>query len=172
MHTNIADLSWAEIREHIYPLDGSLPDTYVLDTTTDDWRRWVDLVNDTYRVLFRDTAGKEQDTIDSAVVLNYWKGDRAGDMPFASVFVGNVRVNCFFLAEDSIDGDIDPRDINSLEDHLHLIRYLQRLCHLLAKPVVVLAEGTRLDASGRFEPEPLLLITPEHAYTNAYWRNT
>jgi hypothetical protein len=171
MYINIAELSWDELKQHVYASDGSLPDTYVLGTTEDDWCRWSDFVNATYRVLFRDTAEGEHNTIDIAAVQAYWKGDHQGNIPFASIFVGRVRVNCFFLSDECIDGDIDPRDIHSVEDHLQLLHYLTSLSHLLGKRVVMLCEGTRIESNHHFYPEPLLLIDQDHVSTHAYWRD-
>lgn len=60
MYSKIIELSWEELQQHVYARNGSLPDIYVLDTTEDDWRRWAEWVNATYRVLFRHSNGREQ----------------------------------------------------------------------------------------------------------------
>lgn len=170
MYINLAELSWEELKTHIYPPDGSLPDTYVLETSEEDWRKWSDFVNTTYRVLFRDADEREHETIDMAAVLAYWQSDQQGNIPFASIFIGRVQVNCFFLSDERIDGDLDPRDIHSVEDHLQLVQYLMDLSSLLGKRVVMLCEGGREDANNWFYPEPLMIIDQDHVYTHAYWR--
>jgi hypothetical protein len=129
-------------------------------------------VNATYPVRFRDTNQQEHATIDMEAVLAYWQGDRLDDMPFASISVGNVQINCFFLAEDSLDGDINPQDIQSVEDHQALLKYLSDVSRLLAKQIVLLDEGTRISATDHFEPAALLVVTQDQVYTNAYWRST
>jgi hypothetical protein len=169
MQINVAELSWEVIKKHIYPSNGSLPDIYVLGTSYEEWHRWAMLVNALYPVRFRDTNQQEHVSIEMEVVRSYWRGDQLGDMPFASILVGNVNINCFFLAEDSIDGDIDPRDIQSAEDHQFLLSYLLQVSHLLSKPVVMLDEGTRTTVTNQFDPEPLLVGTQKQVYTNAYW---
>lgn len=168
MQVNVAELSWEEVKKYVYPPDGSLPDTYVLDTTYQDWRSWAALVNAVYPVRFQDTTQQEHASIDMEAVLAYWQGDRSGDMPFASILVGKVKINCFFLAEESIDGDIDPRDIQSVEDHQALLTYLLQVSRLLNKSVVMLDEGTRGSTITQFEPKPLLIVTAEAVYTNTY----
>ncbi|RZK32938.1 MAG: hypothetical protein EOO61_16305 [Hymenobacter sp.] len=172
MQLNIAELSWEEVKQYIYPSDGSLPDIYVLNTTYDDWRRWAAWVNATYPVRFRDTNQQEHASIDTEAVLSYWQGDRLGDMPFASIWVGNVQLNCFFLAEDSLDGDINPQDIQSIEDHQALLKYLANVSRLLGKEIVMLDEGTRSSTTAQFEPAPLLFVIQDQVHTNAYWRST
>jgi hypothetical protein len=172
MQLNVAELSWEEVKQYVYPSDGSLPDIYVLNTTYDHWRRWGAWVNATYRVRFRDTNQQEHTRINTEAVLAYWQGDRLGDMPFASIWVGNIQINCFFLAEDSLDGDLNPQDIQSVEDHQALLTYLSNVSHLLGKEIVMLDEGTRISFLDQFEPAPLLAVTQDHVYTNAYWRST
>jgi hypothetical protein len=172
MHLNVAELSWEEVKQYIYPSDGSFPDIYVLNTSYDDWRRWGAWVNATYPVRFRDTNQQEHARIDTEAVLAYWQGDRLGNMPFASLWVGTVQINCFFLAEDSLDGDMNPQDIQSVEDHHALLEYLSNMSRLLAKEVIMLDEGTRSSLTDHVELAPLLAVTQNHVYTNAYWRNT
>jgi hypothetical protein len=172
MQLNIAELSWEEVKQYIYPSGGSFPDIYVLHTTYDDWRKWGAWVNATYPVRFRDTSQQEHARIDMEAVLAYWQGDRLGAMPFASIWVGKVQLNCFFLAEDSLDVDINPQDIQSVEDHQVLLKYLSNVSYLLAKEIVMLDEGTRISATDQFEPAPLLVVTQDRVYTSAYWRST
>jgi hypothetical protein len=172
MQLNIAELSWKELKQYIYPSNGSFPDIYVFNTSYDDWRRWSVLVNTIYPVRFRNTNQQEHARIDMEVVLAYWQGDRLGDMPFASIWVGRVQINCFFLAEDRLDGDINPQDIQSVEDHQALLKYLSNVSHLLGKEIVMLDEGTRVSLTDHFEPAPLLFVTQDHVYTDAYWRST
>lgn len=172
MQLNIAELSWKEVKQYIYPSDGSFPDIYVLNTSYDDWHKWGAWVNTTYPVRFRDTNQQEHARIDMEAVLAYWQSDRLGDMPFASIWVGGVQINCFFLAEDRLDGDINPQDIQSVEDHHALLKYLLNVSRLLAKQIVILDEGTKISANDHFEPAPLLVVTQDHVYTNAYWQST
>lgn len=169
MQVSVAQLSWADVKRYIYTSDGSLPDTYVLDTTRDDWRKWVDFVNATYKVMFRDAHEQEHECIDFTAVLKCWDHNEADGWPFASISVGEVQVNCFFLAEDIIDGDIDPRQFKQPEDHLQLMNYLMSLSTMLGKKVVMLSEGTRLGEHNSFDPEPLLIIEEGDIWANTYW---
>ncbi|WP_141106485.1 hypothetical protein [Hymenobacter gelipurpurascens] len=169
MQVNVAELSWEEVKEHIYTLDGSLPDTYVLDVNCDDWYMWVDFINTNYKVVFRYTNEQEHEKIDFAAVLECWNNVDAENWPLARIFVGDIQIRCFFLAEDIIDGDIDPREFKKPDDHLQLIHYLTSISKLLGKQVVVLSEGTRIEDNNRFNPEPLLTIQQGGIWTSEYW---
>ncbi|QIX60391.1 hypothetical protein HER32_03980 [Hymenobacter sp. BT18] len=172
MQINVADLSWEEVKKYIYTPNGSLPDTYVLDTNRGDWERWVNFVNATYKVMFRDAYEQEHDKIDLAAVLQCWDDNQLNGWPFASISVGDVKVNCFFRGEDEIDGDIDPREFKQPEDHLQLMRYLSSVSKLLGKQVVMVEEGTRFESNYQFDPEPLIIVDHDTVVANAYWLNT
>ncbi|MBC6699204.1 hypothetical protein [Hymenobacter sp. BT190] len=169
MKVSVTELSWADVKRYIYASDSSLPDTYVLDTTRDDWRKWVDFVNATYKVMFRDAHEQEHERIDFTAVLKCWNDNEADGWPFASISVGEVQINCFFLAEDIIDGDIDPKQFKQPEDHSQLMNYLTTLSTMFGKQVVMLSEGTRFEDNNRFDPEPLIIIEKGNIWANAYW---
>ena len=168
---DLRELSWEEIRRYIYALDGSLPDTYVLETMRSDWQRWANFVNTHYTVKYHDENQQEQPQLNISAVFDYWDGDHEGDMPRAYICVGEVQVNCFFLSDDIIDGDIDPREFTSIDAHNHLMQYLSSISRLLGKRIVVLSEGTRFnDAKPTgFDPEPLLSIDGEQIMVHVYW---
>ncbi|TGD82493.1 hypothetical protein [Hymenobacter wooponensis] len=169
MQINVAELDWKDVKKYIYSPNGSLPDTYVLDTTRADWETWTNFVNATYRVIFRDAYEQEHEKIDFAAVLQCWDKNETDGWPFASVFVGNIQVNCFFLAEDAIDGDIDTKQFEQANDHLGLMEYLTSLSKLLKKRVVLVEEGTRLEANNHFDPAPIIIVDHDIVVANAYW---
>ncbi|NVO30374.1 hypothetical protein [Hymenobacter lapidiphilus] len=174
MQVNLAELSWEDVKKCIYPADGSLPDTYVLETTRDEWRRWADFVNSNYPVKYFPGDGHEgvEVEINMPAVFKYWdSNDKDDSVPHASIQVGGVRVNCFFLSEDIIDGDIDPRDVRSSIDHDHLMRYLTSISLLLGKRIVLLSEGTQFSTGTPtgFDPEPLLTIDGELVSAHIWW---
>jgi hypothetical protein len=169
MQINVAELSWEDVKKYIYTPDGSLPDIWVLDTTREDWHKWVDFVNANYKVIFRDAYEQEHDKIDLAAVLQCWDDNQIDGWPFASIHVGETQVNCFFRIEDEIDGDIDPKQFNQPDDHLQLIQYLISISNLLRKQVVMVCEGTRFGKNNQFDPEPILTVNQDTVHTNAYW---
>lgn len=172
MQINVAELSWEEVKTHVYTLDGSLPDTYVLDVNRNDWYTWVDFINANYKVIFRDVNEQEHEKIDFAAVVKWWGNVDVDNWPLARIFVGDIQINCSFLAEDIIDGDIDPRQFKKPDDHLQLVHYLTSISKLLGKQVVMVCEGTRFSENNQFDPEPILTVEHDIVLTNAYWLDT
>lgn len=169
MQLNITAIDWEDLKKYIYCVDGSLPDIFVLNTTRADWQSWVQYANANYRVTFRDQHHQEHDKIDFSALLNYWDGDFQDEIPFASVFVGHIQVNCFFNSDDIILNDIDPKEIASMGDHLQLMEYLMGIAKTLSKQVFLVAEGSRMDAYHKLDIEPLITADQEEAYADAYW---
>ncbi|GAB3833520.1 hypothetical protein [Hymenobacter jeollabukensis] len=136
-------MDWNQLKEEIYYVDGSLLDIYVLNTTAEDWWRWVELVNANYSVTFSGLdSGQTQDWIDFAVVERMWAKPEEREWSTARIQLRNFTINCLFFWEGDIENDIDPKDFQSIEDHEALLLYLQRVSEALQKPVRLTPENT------------------------------
>ncbi|MEI9943768.1 MAG: hypothetical protein WDN26_06050 [Chitinophagaceae bacterium] len=134
---------WYKIKEAIYYSDGSWRDIYVLDTTQDDWSKWVDLLNQKYSIEFYN--GQTQQTepsINKQVVFGHW--ERKTDfLNGATIKLENIAVKCHFFTTQEIENDIDPREIETIEDHYRIVNYLIDISKLLNKTVILTAENQR-----------------------------
>src|SRR5690349_2034119 len=118
-------MNWEELKRQIYLEDGSLRDIYMFGTSSNDWEKWVNLVNEKYEVEFFDEkTNSKKDKIDFSVVQDYWSDSGRG-LVSATVKVGTVNVQCLFFDNCEIENDIDPKEFRSLEDHRNLIGYLR-----------------------------------------------
>jgi len=136
-------MDWNELRKSVYQIDGSWRDIYVLNTTRDDWRKWIEHVNATYKVTF--TAenymdGVVSDRIDAGFIDYRWDEERY--VACASVFFHHVQVNCHFFTDEQIENDIDPKEIKSMEDHLRVVHYMKSISTLLDKEVILAEENS------------------------------
>ncbi len=69
-------MDWLSIKRTVYFCDGSLRDLYVLNVTNDDWRKWIELVNENYPLTFRDWRNKrEASIIDYERVATYMSSE-------------------------------------------------------------------------------------------------
>lgn len=134
-------MNWQDIKDNIYFLDGSFRDIYILNTTKEDWRIWVDFVNSHYKTSFfiHETQTRE-DKIDMNKVLDYWNGN-IDNCSVASVFLDNIVVNAHFFEDDQIENDITATEFNTIEDHNRLIQYMTGLSNALQKPVILTPEN-------------------------------
>jgi hypothetical protein len=136
-------LDWKSIKDKVYFLDGSLRDIYVLGTDRNDWSKWVDFVNTNYKISFHNYETEiTHDKIDFSVILDFWNGNR-DSASMATVFIDKIIIHVFFFDEEEIENDITPTEINSMEDHNKLIKYLVGLSKALNKPVVMTPENER-----------------------------
>lgn len=135
------DLSWSFIKENIYYQDGSLRDIYVFNTNKGDWSKWIDLVNQKYRVEFYNGQTQQKsDSISKKEVFDYL--DKKTDLiNAATIWLGNIAVQCYFFSVDEIENDISPKEINSPDAHQEVINYLTTLSAALGKKVVLTAES-------------------------------
>jgi hypothetical protein len=134
-------MNWTELKEKIYHWDGSWRDIYVLKTCRADWKKWVDFVNQNYRIeWFNGKTEKNENKIDFNTIEEFWNGDH--DLcSTAKVFIDKIQINAHFFADSELENDIDPREFNSLEDHNKLTKYMSDLSVLLDKEVILTPEN-------------------------------
>lgn len=134
-------MNWTELKDKIYYCDGSLRDLYILDTNIDDLKTWIDFVNHHYEIKwFNGLAQKEENKIDFEVIQGYLNGSFS-QLSSANIFLGKIRVNNHFFSTTKIENDIDPKEINSLQDHETLINYMINISKILDKTIMLTPEN-------------------------------
>lgn len=137
-------MDWTTSKRQIYFEVGSLRDIYVLDATTSDWKKWVDLVNKNYNVEFWDAkTGLTTDKIDFTAVKEYWDSNGKREVITATIKLDIINIKCHFFDESEIENDVDPSEINSQDDHDKFIDYLIDISVSLHKDVIVTDENTK-----------------------------
>lgn len=146
------DKKWDELKDQIYYWDGSWRDLYILNTNKEDWIKWIKYVNQHYIVnWYNGKTGIEENQINYDVIKEYF--DREHDLcSTAKIFIDKIQINCHFFSESEIENDIDPREINSLKDHEHVLKYMTDLSTILNKEVILTPES---------EPEVILMNVNE-----------
>jgi hypothetical protein len=106
MKRNWKDIKW------IFEPDSALRDIYVQEVSVDDWKKILDLINEKYKVIYGET-----NQINKNYVIEYLT-DETGEIESksASIFLGEIRLNCYFFLKDQIEFDLDPKEVNSIED--------------------------------------------------------
>lgn len=134
-------MNWNQLKNKIYVWDGGWLDIYVHDTTSKDWEKWSQYVNENFTIKwYNGMAEKDETKIDFKVIQEYWNGNH--DLTStANVFVDDIQVNAHFFVDSEIENDIDPREFKSIEDHNKLIRYLIGISEILDKEVNVTPEN-------------------------------
>lgn len=134
-------MDWTELKQKIYYCDGSLRDIYILQTSNEDDKKWTDYVNKNYLIQwFNGIKQTNENIIDFEVVKGYLNGKH--DLcSSASIFIDKIQINNHFFSDKEIENDIDPRDINNIQDHEKIIKYMSELSNLLDKTVILTPES-------------------------------
>lgn len=134
-------MDWTELKQKIYYCDGSLRDIYILQTSNEDDKKWTDYVNKNYLIQwFNGIKQTNENIIDFEVVKGYLNGKH--DLcSSASIFIDKIQTNNHFFSDKEIENDIDPRDINNIQDHEKIIKYMSELSNLLDKTVILTPES-------------------------------
>ena len=136
-------MNWTELKEKIYYWDGSWRDLYILQTNLDDNLKWTNYVNENYRIeWFNGLTQADEKKIDYEVIKEFWNGNH--DLcSTAKVFIDKIQINNHFFDNEEIENDIDPREINSIEDHEIVVKYMKDLALLLDKTIILTPENDK-----------------------------
>ena len=121
---------------HVFYIDGSYRDVYVLDTTASDWERFLALVRERY-------PASTFDGVDGPAPIPR-SFDEAGDdegRGTLHVMVGKVMVNCFFIWDKEIELDIDPSEVVDEADLDGVVGFCEALGRTVGKDVHITDEG-------------------------------
>ena len=133
-------MNWDELSQRIYYRDGSLRDIYIHNTTIEDWKTWINYVNENYTVQFFDRSNNNKvEKIEIEKIVQYWNKENE-DGVFASIDVDGIKIMCYFTIENEIETDFTPGDIKNIGDHNNLVAYLKDCSRTLQKTMVVTAE--------------------------------
>ncbi|MCC9073841.1 hypothetical protein LNQ49_19850 [Flavobacterium sp. F-65] len=135
-------MNWAELKKNIYYVDGSLRDIYIKNTDIVDNEKWCEFVNNNYVInWFNGIREINEDKIDFESVKGYLNNNH-NLCSSASVYIEKIRINNHFFIDEEIENDISPNEINTIQDHEKIIKYMTELSILLNKPVILTPEGT------------------------------
>ena len=129
---------WEKIKTDIYYSDGSLRDIYVLDSTIEDWKKWIGFINENYQVKFKYFDNQGNKKIESKInfdeVSKYWNNYE--NSISAEFLVGEVLLKCYFFSIDEIENDFFPEEVKTIEQHNLIIEYLKSISKILNKEVI------------------------------------
>ena len=147
-------MEWNQLRDNIYYVDGSLRDIYIQNTTKEDWILWANYVNNHYKIsFFSASEDVSDDKINISKVFDYWNGEDDYCLS-ATIFLGNILVKIYFFSDAEIENNIKPNEINSIDDHLMVVDYMNRISILLGKKVILTPEN--------YSPSDQILIETDH----------
>ena len=134
---------WEKIKTDIYYSDGSLRDIYVLDSTIEDWKKWIGFINENYQVKFKYFDNQGNKKIESKInfdeVSKYWNNYE--NSISAEFLVGEVLLKCYFFSSDEIENDFFPEEVKSLEQHYLISDYLKSISKILNKEIILTPEN-------------------------------
>lgn len=131
--------SWNSIKSE-FDSDGSLRDIYVYDSSPLLWDRFItEISSSNYKLEF--TNGEA--LLELPRTLSEIKRLQRNDPTILFIWIDDeIQANCHFFIEGEIEIDISPSDINSEDDYLRLVDFLNWLCNVLKCNVVLTHEGS------------------------------
>ena len=161
MKRNWKDIKW------IFEPDGSLIDLYVQEVSLDDWTNVIHLINQKYKVKYGDT-----NQIDTKYTIDYLT-DETGEMESksASINLDKIQVNCHFFLGDQIEFDLDPKEINSIEDFELVEKFMLEISKSVDNQITLTYENDtkfpliKIDSNREVNK----ILTEEEA--KEYWEN-
>ncbi|KGO92213.1 hypothetical protein [Flavobacterium subsaxonicum] len=129
-------MDWKNIKDKFYYIDnGKFRNIICYDLTLNDWEKWINFVNINYKVSFKSYQTQVvKDYIVLTDIKEYWEGlNEYGFM--ASIYIEDVQINCFFNDSSDLDNDIDAFEINKVEQHNTIVKYISNISKCLNKKV-------------------------------------
>jgi hypothetical protein len=129
-------MRWADVAA-LFKFDGSWLDIYGPDNDAATWAQFLRALPG-WRWRYRYTQTGDPSELPAGLVQfaeHFARG------PLLQIQVGRVALNCHFFAEDQIELDLDPREVEGEADLRELLAFITCLSATLAGPVVLTPEN-------------------------------
>lgn len=135
-------LDWERI-SWIFRGDGGFRDLYVQDVSISDWEILIDLLNSKYTLKYGLSGGSNTSTqIDKSYIIQYLiKGGGQSENQTLTIILNDININCHFFFPDEIEFDIDPSEINSVEDYCKIEEFMISVSETLKNQVTLTFEN-------------------------------
>jgi hypothetical protein len=134
-------MNWEIIQESIFYPDGSWRDVHVRDITRIDWIKFIDYVNENFKVEFYSAATETGESkINFEILSEYWDGKHSF-LSCGRITVYGIELHFPYFFENEIECYVDPSEINDSYKVDILIESLQEISKLLARQVILSAEN-------------------------------
>jgi hypothetical protein len=153
-------MKWEEIRSVFKEDEGTLRDIYVLDTDINDWQCLLDFLRSgDYLYRFDSKKGALLPEKAKDVLANWedW-------LPFLTIIVGGLELNCLFAEGDEIEFWLDPIKVQSEREAEALFEFMRDIGQTLKKTVRLTPEAGRNYALVEYSPETDLIMKKNDYY--------
>jgi len=130
--------NWDEIK-WFFEADGSLRDIYIQDIILADWEKLIDFINSNYQLKFGENDSNQ---IDKEYIMKFLT-DETSEMETTSLRIDFNRINihCYFFLNNQIEFDIDPKEINSLNDFETIEKFMTSISKTLNSQITLTAQS-------------------------------
>lgn len=136
--------NWDEIN-WIFEPDGALRDIYIENINIEDWKVLMDYLNLNYIIKYGPTGENQIINKLNKEYLIQMLNDETGKMECktVSIIIDGIIINNHFFSVNEIEFDIDPREINSFEDYIKVINFMNQISQILGKPLILTGENQK-----------------------------
>ena len=134
-------MKWETLKEKIYYWDGAWLDIYVLNASREDWKKWIEYVNNKFELSFYHGENRsEEKQISFEAVSDLWDG-KTEFTNDATIKLDKMSIKCNFFDDAEIENFFDPGEVESIEDHNKLINYMIEMSRIIGKTVIMTPEN-------------------------------
>jgi hypothetical protein len=119
---------------YLWNRDGSLRDVYFTDTGIEQWKKFLQSIQEFQYQYSFDGDAKEISPVET--IFSNREGHHV-----LSIHVSGVTVNCHFFVVDEIELDIDPREVKGQFEHEGILKFIESLSMAIDRPASLTPEN-------------------------------
>lgn len=134
--------NWEEIK-WIFEPDGTLRDIYVENVDIEDWKNLIDYLNANH-ILKYGPSDENQiiNKIDKHYLIQLLT-DVTGklELKTVAIIIDDIIINTHFFTVDEIEFDIEPEEINSVDNYEKVLSFMNEISRILNKQLILTGEN-------------------------------
>ncbi len=134
--------NWEEIK-WIFEPDGTLRDIYVENVDIEDWKILIDYLNANHIVKYGPSDDNQIiNKIDKDYLIQLLT-DVTGklELKTVAIIIDDIIINTHFFTVDEIEFDIEPKEINSVEDYKKVLSFMNEISRILNRQLILTGEN-------------------------------
>ncbi|GGF23455.1 hypothetical protein [Flavobacterium limi] len=134
--------NWEEIK-WIFEPDGTLRDIYVENVDIEDCKILIDYLNANHIVKYGPSDDNQIINKINKDYLIQLLTDVTGklELKTVAIIIDDIIINTHFFTVDEIEFDIEPEEINSVEDYEKVLSFMNKISRVLNKQLILTGEN-------------------------------
>ena len=128
-------MNWETIKSKIYLYEGQLKEIVVYNTSEEYWKKWIEYVNDNYKLEWNYYDEMKFNKIDFNRIKYFWDHPEKCYQTSCIFYIDNIQIGECFWEPNTLVNFFWPYDIITENNHNKIIEYMKNVSKIMENDI-------------------------------------